>query len=164
MMTNLTNDRISVEISAAAEQQVKDGIQMIQNALPFLVGLTPAERITLPKINVNNKVFAEDAINVAENNAALMPPFVKVDEMEKDLTLFQKLDTIRGMLQQISEKVSDTQLLAGSEVYASALMVYKLLGAASAAGFEGAKSSYGQLRERFKQASADSSPVVSSPQ
>lgn len=42
MMTNLTNDRISVEISAAAEQQVKDGIQMIQNALPFLVGLTPA--------------------------------------------------------------------------------------------------------------------------
>ncbi|OJU53036.1 MAG: hypothetical protein BGN96_09930 [Bacteroidales bacterium 45-6] len=162
-MANLTNDRISAEVLAAAEQQVKDGIQMIQNALPFLIGLTPAERINLPKINVSNKVFTEDAINAAVNNAALIPPFVKVDEMARDLALFQKLDAIGGMLQQVVEKVSDTQLLAGSEAYASALMVYKLLGAASAAGFEGAKSSYGQLRERFKQVSA-AAASSSSPQ
>ena len=60
-MANLTNNRISVALTAEAEQQVRAGLGMIQEAMPFLVGLTTTERITLPKMNVNNKVFTKDA-------------------------------------------------------------------------------------------------------
>lgn len=148
-MANLTNNRINVSLSAEAEQQVRTGISMIMEAMPFLVGLTPSERVNLPKINVNNKVFTEDAINAALNNPTLLPQFVKVDEMQSDLVLFEKLDALSVMLQQLLEKVSDTQMLAGSEAYASALTVYRIIGAAAESGVEGMKSVYDQLKERF---------------
>ncbi len=153
-MANLTNNRISVTLTPEAEQQVRTGLSMIQEAMPFLVGLTPSERVSLPKINVSNKAFTEDALNVAANNPSLLPSFVKVDEMRNDLTLFGKLDELIVVLQQILEKLTDTQMLAGSEAYASALAVYKIAGAASDAGIEGAKAVYDQLKERFTRISS----------
>ncbi|WP_436415110.1 hypothetical protein [Petrimonas sp.] len=153
-MANLTNNRISVALTAEAEQQVRAGISMIQEAMPFLVGLTAAERITLPKINVSNKVFTEDAINAAVNNPLLLPSFVNVEEMRADLLLFEKLDELSVVLKQLQEKVSDSQLLAGSEAYSSALAVYKIIGAAADAGIEGTKAIYDQLKERFTRATS----------
>lgn len=157
-MANLTNNRISAEVTVAAEQQVKDGIQMIQNALPFLIGLTTAERMNLPKISVSNKVFTEDAINLAVNNGELLPSFIKTDEMSKDINLYHKLDVIAAQLQQLLEKVNDTQMLAGSEAYSAALVVYKVLEAASEAGIEGTKSAYEQLKQRFTQSTSTTTP------
>lgn len=157
-MANLTNNRISITLTAEAEQQVRTGLTMIQEAMPFLVGLTPSERVNLPKINVNNKVFTEDALNVAANNASLLPPFVKVDEMRNDLVLFEKLDELIVVLKQLLEKLTDTQMLAGSEAYASALAVYKIAGAAADSGIEGAKAVYEQLRERFTRVSTTPAP------
>ena len=153
-MANLTNNRISAEVTTTAEQQVKDGIQMIQDALPFLIGLTTTERVNLPKISVSNKVFTEDAINLAVNNSELFPSFIKTEEMNNDITLYHKLDSISSLLQQLLEKVNDTQMLAGSEAYSAALVVYKVLGAASEAGIEGTKSAYDQLKERFAQSTS----------
>lgn len=150
-MANLTNNRIQASITEEAEQKFKQGVALINEALPFLVGLTAAERVNLPKINVSNKVFTEDAINVAANNSALFPAFLNIEEMRQDLKLYQKLDDLGGIISQILEKISDTQMLAGSEAYASALTVYKILGAASAAGVEGTKTAYDQLKERFAQ-------------
>ena len=148
-MANLTNNRISVSLTPEAEQQVRTGINMILEAMPFLVGLTAAERVNLPKMNVNNKVFTEDAINAALNNPTLFPNFVNVDEMNNDLRLFEKMDELVVVLRQLLERVSDTQLLAGSEAYSSALAVSKIIGAAADAGIEGTKAVYEQLKARF---------------
>ena len=105
--------------------------------------------MNLPKMNVNNKVFTEDAINAALNNPTLFPNFVNVDEMNNDLRLFEKMDELVVVLRQLLERVSDTQLLAGSEAYSSALAVYKIIGAAADAGIEGTKAIYDQLKARF---------------
>lgn len=153
-MANLTNNRIQASITEEAEQKFKQGVALINEALPFLVGLTAAERVNLPKINVSNKVFTEDAINVATNNPSLFPSFINIDKMKQDLTLYQDLDELGGIISQILEKINDTQMLAGSEAYASALTVYKVLGAAAAVGVEGTKSAYDQLKERFAQTTA----------
>ena len=148
-MSNLSNNRLSVVATAAQIAAVKAALQTIGTNLPFLTGLTVEERIALPAININNKVFTEDAINAAVNNTGLIPSYVSVPNMQNDLLLFSQLDELVVLVKQLLEKLEDTQLLAGSEAYTSALATYKLFGSAADAGVPGADAIYNQLKTRF---------------
>ncbi len=148
-MSNLTNNRVSITVTAAQMTAVKTALQTISTNLPFLLGLTIEERIALPTIDVNNKAFTEDAINAGVNNASLVPNYVALTNMQNDITLYSQLDEIKGLVKQLLEKIEDTQLLAGSEAYISALALYRIFGAAADAGVAGADAIVAQLRTRF---------------
>jgi hypothetical protein len=148
-MANLTNNRINTTATAAQVTAVKTALQTIAANLPFLVGLTTEERIALPSINVSNKAFTEDAINAGVNNPTLIPSYVSVVNMKNDMLLFTQLDEIIMMTKQLLEKMEDTQLLAGSEAYTSALTLYKLFGSAADAGVGGTDAIVSQLKQRF---------------
>lgn len=160
-MANLSNNRLNVTATAAQITAVKTALQTINTNLPFLIGLTTDERISLPSIDVNNKAFTEDAINAGINNSAIIPPYVSVPNMQNDLTLFTQLDEIISITKQLLEKLEDTQLLAGSEAYSSALVLYKLFGSAADAGVPGADAITAQLKQRFaKQGGVATAPVA----
>lgn len=148
-MSNLSNNRLNISATPVQISAVKAALNTIATNLPFLIGLTIDERISLPSIDVNNKAFTEDAINAGVNNAALIPSYVSVANMQSDMTLFNQLDEIKILTKQLLEKLEDTQLLAGSEAYISALTLYKLFGSAADAGVPGADAIYEQLRTRF---------------
>jgi hypothetical protein len=148
-MSNLTNNRIDIIMSNEQVEAVKNAFKTIQNNMPFLVGLSVDERISLPKINVSNKAFTEDAINAVVNNAELLPGYIKVEAMKNDLALFSQLDELAGLARQLVEKIEDTQMLAGSEAYVSALVAYKLFGAAAESGLMGSDAIYDSLKTRF---------------
>lgn len=159
-MSNTTINRVNATLTPEAVQTVKNAIAGIQQALPFLVGLTPNERVSLPKISVSNKVFTEDAIKAAVNNPDLLPGFIKAEDLKTDLDLFHALDELVLLVQQTAEKLADTQLLAGSEAYTSALTIYKIFGAAAGTGVAGSKTVYDQLRQRF----TGMGPVATAPE
>ena len=146
---SVSNNRLNITATAAQLTAVKGALQTIATNLPFLTGLTIDERIALPAINVNNKAFTEDALNVAANNASLIPSYLSVASMQNDMTLFTQLDEIIILVKQLLEKLEDTQLLAGSEAYTSALTLYKLLGAAADSGVPGADAVVTLLKARF---------------
>ena len=148
-MANLSNNRLNTTATAAQIAAVKTALQTINTNLPFLIGLTTDERIALPAIDVNNKAFTEDAINAAANNTALIPSYVNVPNMQNDLSLFIQLDEIILLVKQLLERLEDTQMLAGSEAYTSALAVYRLISSAADAGVPGADAINAQLKARF---------------
>ena len=159
-MGNLNNNRIDTVMSDEQRSAVKTAFETIKANMPFLTGLTVDERIALPKINVSNKAFTEDAINAIANNSELLPSYLKVEAMKNDLTLFMQLDELLGLARQIVELMEDTQMLAGSEAYAASLTAYKLFQAASEAGLKGSDAIFDSLKGRFAQTSA--TPVVKS--
>lgn len=148
-MSNLTNNRIDTVISDADLGKVNDALDTIENTLSFLIGLTVEERVQLPKINVANKSFTQDAINAVVNNSNMLPAYLDKTAMEKDMNLYNQLDKIAGRMRQVLEKIDDTQMLAGSEAFVAALTAYKLFAAAAAAGIAGSDAVYDTLRERF---------------
>ncbi len=148
-MSTVTNNRISAMMDPFVIVQVRDAFQTLSNHFPFLVGLNPEERSSLPKMNVVNKQFVSDAFYAIQNNPTMFPPFLSAVELNKDLTLFNQLDEFVTMAQQLTEKLRDTQILAGSEAYVASLAIYKSLGTASNAGMIGADTIYEQLGERF---------------
>jgi hypothetical protein len=167
-MSGINNNRLNIVMTSEELASVKSLFTAIQEKLHFLIGLTPAERISLPKINVNNKVFAEDACNVLKNNPQLFPPFMTITELENDLELFRQLDELHTLSRQLTERIVDTRMLAGSEAYTTALSIYRMSEAAALSGLAGSKIIYKQLRDRFKLSrSTDSgnapNPEVGSP-
>lgn len=148
-MSNSLSNRLSASLGATAIGNIKTAITTIKTNLPFLVGLTVEERKTIPKISESNKVFAADALNAALNNSTMLPAYFSSTEMKLDMDLYNALDEINLLLSQLSEQVNDTQMLAGSEAYVSALTVYRLFGAAAKAGVPGADSVNAMLAKRF---------------
>ncbi|MFA9192461.1 hypothetical protein AAGV28_13870 [Flavobacterium sp. FZUC8N2.13] len=148
-MSNLSNNRVNVAATAAQVTAVKAAFQTIMTNLPFLTGLTADERKSLNAIDVNNKVFAEDALAAAVNNPTLVPAYISVPNMQLDMTLFNQLDELSGLANQLCERIEDTKMLAGSEAYNVALSLYKSFGAAADAGAPGADSIVDKLKTRF---------------
>ena len=148
-MSNINSNRLDVSLNPQEVTQINAAITNIEVLMPFLTGLTTEERIAIPKINVANKAFTEDAINIAVQNPSLFPGYINPAEMQKDLLLFNQLDVLATSMRRVLEKIEDTLMLAGSESYISALAVYRSISAAAKAGVPGADSLYDQLRARF---------------
>lgn len=148
-MANLTNNRLNIVATEAQITAAKNSLVQFDAQFPFLIGLTVEEKTTLPAINVDNKIFTEDAINAAVNNMDMLPGYLSVSGVETDMKLFNQLDELVPMVRKQLEKLEDTRFLAGSEAYSTALMIYKLFGAAAESGIPGADAIVAQLRERF---------------
>jgi hypothetical protein len=148
-MVNLTNNRLNIVATEAQITAAKNSLVQFDAQFPFLIGLTVEEKTTLPAINVDNKIFTEDAINAAVNNMDMLPGYLSVSGVQIDMKLFNQLDELVPMVRKQLEKLEDTRFLAGSEAYSTELMIYKLFGAAAESGIPGADAIVAQLRERF---------------
>ena len=148
-MANITLNRLSTTISPADLTTVNNAGETIATTLSFLIALTEEERSSLFSLNVNNKVFVEEALEEAQNNGSILPAYINVAELEKDLTLFNQLGDILSFVRNMLSKLEDTQRLAGHECYATSLAIYQMYKSAAEAGIPGAAASYERLRERF---------------
>nr|WP_319399225.1 hypothetical protein [uncultured Carboxylicivirga sp.] len=149
-MNNIDN-KISAELNVEVLTQIKDLLKQITDLMPFLIGLSPDERMRYPKMDVSNKDFVNDAVNAISNDGAILPAYINPDEMKKDLNLFNQLEEVLMPLSYLYDQVRDTQMMAGSEAYSTALMIYKMAKVAAKAGLPGANGIYTQLRGRFTQ-------------
>ncbi|WP_103068137.1 hypothetical protein [Aquimarina sediminis] len=152
-MSNVLNNRLSVTVDPQVITEVKSKIAEINGLLPFLTGLTTNERKTQPKINRSNKLFVEDTLDSMRQNQGIVPDYIKLEELEKDYALYNELKVLALELAELSEKVNDTRILAGSEAYSTSLLAYKMFGVAANSGVAGAEALYARLKERFTNAS-----------
>jgi len=155
-MANENNNRISATLTQQDIDDIKHHVQQIESKLPFLVGLTTAERQRLPKIHRSNKIFVDDALRTAEENQSVIPDYVDIAELRKDLELYESLSKVLLPIQQLTEKLRDTQILAGSESYTSALVIYNMFQMAAKMGLPGMDTVVAQLAERFQMTASSS--------
>lgn len=115
-------------ISATLAQKEKDAvlqaIATIKEKLPFLIDLSAEERKALPKMGDKSRAFVGKALEVATQNPEFLPRSFDLEEMRKDVQLFEALYPLLLSLTQLQELVDDTSLAVGSEAYAAALQVY----------------------------------------
>ena len=159
-MANILHNRVSATLTPEQVATVKTALQQIREALPFLIGLTTDERQTLPKMNIANRSFTEDALNVIDHNPGIFPPYLDLAELRKDLQLYDQLGALVTLANQLCELMRDTQILAGSEAYVTALTGYKMAGAAASSGVPGAKTVYDLLKKRFEGQGTYTAPVA----
>lgn len=149
-MSNLFQNLLDITMTDPQLTQFRDGITQAQDAAPFLIGLTTEQRQTIPKIAAGNLNFVQDSLSAMQDNSDMLPAYMNNSNLATDLTLYQQLDPLVQLVGQLYEKLRDTQMMAGSEAYISALAFYRMVEAAAKAGLPGADTVYEQLKQRFE--------------
>jgi hypothetical protein len=119
-ITNL----VSATLTADELRDVMNAIAIIKTKLPFLLSTTPEQRKALTKMGDKSQAFVTLALELASQSQDYLPRSFNVEEMRKDVALFQQLRSIELGLTQILELVSNTAMVAGSEAMVAALTVY----------------------------------------
>ena len=149
-MSNIFESRVSQILTPAEEATVVSSLETVETTLPWLIGLTTQERMSIPKIDSINRDFVADAIDIIIHNTNLFPAYFNVLELEKDFTLYNNLAQVLPIAERVHEKLQDTQMKAGSEAYITALAAYRLLQAAAKAGVPGTDVLVARLKARFE--------------
>ena len=88
-MSNLSENRIDLELDPADFQVMQDNINGFINLLPAGTTLTDQQRNSYSAINVSNKVFAEDVLSESYTlGPDILPAYVKLEALERDLSVF----------------------------------------------------------------------------
>jgi hypothetical protein len=94
--------------------------------------LTPEERHEMLKMGEKPLMFVEKAHDFARQNPTLVPAHLDMDAFDVDFEDAHGLWTLLNTIQQLEEGVDDTEMIAGSEAYQSALVFYKSVKMAAA--------------------------------
>lgn len=120
----MADNRISANLSPADRLAVMDAMATIRQKLPFLIDLTTEDRRTIVKMGDKSRAFVSKALEVGTQNPDFLPRSFNLEEMRRDLALYEALYPILLSLTQLQELVDDTCIAAGSEAYTAALAVY----------------------------------------
>src|SRR5438876_464152 len=142
----MSTNRISANLSQTDRDTIISAVETIRQKLPFLIELSPDERKTLPKFGDKSRTFVEKAFELAKQNPGFLPGNFDVDEMSRDLELFNGLSAILMGLNKLMEELEDTNRAAGSEAYVSALLIYNYAkaGGMATAGLDTAADELGR--------------------
>lgn len=149
------NENINRVQAAFTDDDFQEIIQTINQLdtllTPYRIGLSPEERVAMPKINVDNKTFVEDATTEIQNPTAaqFMPPYFKPSDMVSDLKMYQQNEVIASRLNNLFQISDDLRVVAGSEAFTSALAFKRMADQAAKIGIPGAGPISDKLKERF---------------
>lgn len=153
---HMPNDnRISAEVTAANVTAIMTKFTEINALLPFLINLTKEERISLPKLGPASLAFDERCTSYMATAPNLIPPFVDEAEVGKDRALRLVLADLLREAKKLCEKLDDTLMLVGNEIWLADLSFYQTVRQAARRDVPGADTIYDDLRARFPGTAGD---------
>jgi len=150
------SNRLDVEISAAALEQVHKATTTIKTALPFLLKLSDSERKSLSLLDDGRRPFTEKCFELGSRNPIIDPGAGLIDAARKDLALFLQLSNIKFELEQLTEMLRDTRQMAGAEAYETARFIYMKAQMAVKMKQAGSQSLVDEMGKLYKQSPAPS--------
>ncbi len=154
---------ISAVMVTADQASITTKSNEIRAFFQTLVNLTAEERRALPKMSTGNEPFVTKALEYAEANPTLVPPFLSVPEWRKDYNYRNALRQILQVLRPLIESIDDTELAAGSEAYTAGLKFYESVRMAAGMNVAGASSIADDLGERFNSQGGGTEPPPENP-
>jgi hypothetical protein len=106
-----------------------------------------------------SRAFVSKALEVATQNPDFLPRSFDLEEMRKDVQLFEAMYPIVVALAQLQELMDDTYTTVGSEAYAAALQVYTYAKASGQGA--GLDSVVDELGQRFARKAKKAKPQPS---
>jgi hypothetical protein len=153
-MANVLENRISTTFTPDELRQMISSREDYLTALRAkTVALTPEELASLGSLAVDNFVFVQDTLKASDAEGRSMVAAAiagMVPELEKDVALFEQLDTEELLLTDALTRIQHTKRLAAHESYKVATKLYEQYQSLADAGVPGAVARYNLLKERFK--------------
>ncbi len=149
------DNRVSAEVTAANVTVLMNKFTEIGTLLPFLLNLTKDERIALPKLGPASLAFDERCTSYMATAPNLVPPFLDEAEVTKDRALRLVLADLLREAKKLCEKIDDTLMLVGNEIWMADLSFYQTVRQAARRDVPGADTIYDDLKARFPGVAGD---------
>lgn len=143
------DNRISASLTDADKQTILDAVTTIKAKLPFLVSLTPEDRVTMPKMSDKSVAFDEKCATYMDSLPSLVPGFVNVAEVKKDRELRAQLAGVAAEIAALAASVDDTLMVISSELWMADLSFYQSVRQGAKRSVSGAQAAYDDLSQRF---------------
>ena len=143
-------NQISLTLSADEIKAVSDALDVLESKVPFLINLTRDEKKALKIMGDKTQPFVEQSLQIGKNNAALVPGFVDIDEMERDFGAWKTLWPTASRVLALADRFDDTLAALGSDAYRAALDIYVQLPKAADRNVAGAKTAHDLLKPFFE--------------
>lgn len=115
---------ISAKLYGSSLQRIRSSIDQIHQELPFLITLSEEEKRKLSKIDETTIDFVVKALESSEARPELVPPYIEVAELRKDLVLANDLANILTQIRKLERAINDTAVAVGNKAYQSSLAYY----------------------------------------
>jgi hypothetical protein len=148
----LYTNRLDITLTAEQLASVRAAVATLNDALPFLVSMSAAERRHLAKLGPKSESFVRQTHELAREHPEILPNGLSVADLDRDQAIRDALLPTKQDLELLLRKVNDTMTLAGADLMQGTLIIYRgLRSYGDAAG-------YGPIREelgrRFEQTRA----------
>ncbi len=65
--------------------------------------------------------FVQKCLQYARKENRIVPPFVDIDELDKDFALFTNLQNVARDIDRLNDMIKDTRIAAGTDAYLASL-------------------------------------------
>lgn len=146
-----SENQISIQISPEDLKAALEAVSTLDGIMKkYLIALSPEERRQKPKMGDKTVNFVEKVSEYALSNPALVPSYMKVEDLIIDFKAVSDLTSLFRPTEQLSNGLNDTMLLCGSEAYTNALIFYNYVKQAAKDNVPNAKTIYEDLKKRFE--------------
>ncbi|NCT71143.1 MAG: hypothetical protein GXC75_09370 [Xanthomonadaceae bacterium] len=153
----MTQNRIAMTFQTDRLERIDGSLTALEADLDLLIALTQEERVELVKMGDKSRAFCEKALEVAEQQAGLMPRDFDIDAFRQDHLALQALRPRLSRMAHLMQRMEDTERALGSDIMAAALEVYAVLKVAGKD--KGVDDARRELASRFsRRRSTDGSP------
>ncbi len=116
---------------------------------PYLTPLTPEQRQAMLKMADKTVAFVQKTLDYAQANASFVPGFLDLAEFEADAAALAALAPLHQLLESLALDTDSTMMMAGSDAYAAALVLYNNIKFLAKNNQPGAQAAYDDLSQRF---------------
>jgi len=141
---------ISSVLSTETIEQIIQRVKEIETLMPFMVNLTPAERMSIPKLGRKSAQFVESAMGYSEKFPDLVPNFLNMSSGKKKLEVVKFLYEVMEVLNPLWEKINDTYCAVGAEAHAQARIFYRSVKSAARSGVPGTDVIAKELKNLYR--------------
>lgn len=143
-------NEIAVVIPQADLEQINNLLTQLKAALaPYLHPLTAEEIKTIVKMGDKTVAFVNKVKDYTITNPEYTPGFMSVPDFNVDIDTVNQLTPLNKSIQQLSDDLNDTTIMAGNEALVAALMYYGNVKFNASQGQASAKTIYEDLKKRF---------------
>ena len=150
---SVNNSQIDITLTTEQIAAVVAAMEALELTVPFLVSLTPDDRLRLFKLGTRSEGFVNEALSAAQQHSDYLPAAIDLPQLQRDLALRQALLPIVQRARVLYTKLNDTWMLAGADAMQSATAIYRVLRAQRG---EGLDVTLNVLKQRFER----SAPVT----
>lgn len=155
-----SENKISVGFSTEEITKIKNAIAEIAGVLKGkMQSLTPNERKTFGRVKYEKEIWIDKVKQHMDSHPTKIPAYIDKAEFDKDYTLHKQLNELIPLLEMELQQMKDTNLLAGYDLDAAALVFYRVMKVAAANNDPGSVTIYEDLKRQYPGGKRKSAPV-----